>query len=80
VADELVEEKFTAPASLVEQHSYGWSVIACLPPVMGDPQTAATGAVMRPAVLRRYAAEAGFAEMDVLPVEAGTFRFYLLRP
>jgi hypothetical protein len=48
--------------------------------VMGDPQTAATGAVMRPATLRRYAAEAGFAEVQVLPVQAGTFRFYLLTP
>lgn len=80
IADELVEDEFTAPASLLEQHHYGWSVIGCLPAVMGDPQTAATGAVMRPAALRRYAAEAGFAEVEVLPVEAGTFRFYLLIP
>jgi len=80
VADELVEHKFTAPASLLEQNNYGWSVIWCLPAVMGDPQTAATGAVMRPATLRRYAAEAGFADVEVLPVQAGTFRFYLLSP
>jgi 2-polyprenyl-3-methyl-5-hydroxy-6-metoxy-1,4-benzoquinol methylase len=80
VADERVEEEFTAPASLLEQNHYGWSVIACLPAVMGDPQTTATGAVMRPATLRRYAAEAGFAEVEVLPVQAGTFRFYLLSP
>jgi 2-polyprenyl-3-methyl-5-hydroxy-6-metoxy-1,4-benzoquinol methylase len=80
VADELTEEEFTAPASLLEQYHYGWSVIGCLPPVMSDPQTAATGAVMRPAMLRRYAAEAGFAEVEVLPVEAGVLRFYLLRP
>jgi hypothetical protein len=75
-----VEDEFTAPASLLEQHHYGWSVIGCLPAVMGDPQTAATGAVMRPATLRRYAAEAGFAEVEVLPVQAGTLRFYLLSP
>ena len=80
VADELVEDEFTAPASLLERYHYGWSVVGCLPAVMGDPQTAATGAVMRPATLRRYAAEAGFADAEVLPVKAGTFRFYLLRP
>ena len=60
VADELVEDEFTAPASVEEQYHYAWSVVACLPAVMGDPDTAATGAVMRPATLRRYALEAGF--------------------
>jgi len=49
VADELVEDEFTAPASAEEQYHYAWSVVACLPAVMGDPDTAATGAVMRPA-------------------------------
>jgi hypothetical protein len=60
------------------RYVYGWSVVGCLPAAMGDPETAATGAVMRPATLRRYAAEAGFAGVEVLPVEAETFRFYLL--
>ena len=80
VADELVEDEFTAPASIEEQYHYGWSVVACLPAVMGDPDTAATGAVMRPATLRRYALEAGFRGLDVLPVEAGMLRFYRLTP
>ncbi len=78
VGDELVEDEFTAPASLREQFCYGWSVVACLPAVMGDGQTAATGAVMRPSTLRRYAAEAGFGGVEVLPVNAETLRFYLL--
>jgi 2-polyprenyl-3-methyl-5-hydroxy-6-metoxy-1,4-benzoquinol methylase len=80
VADERVDEEFTAPASLEEQYHYGWSVVACLPAVMGDPDTAATGAVMRPATLRRYALEAGFRDMEVLPVNAGMLRFYRLTP
>ena len=80
VADERVEEHFTAPASLEEQYHYAWSVVACLPAVMGDPDTAATGAVMRPATLRRYAREAGFQGLEVLPVVAGTLRFYQLTP
>ena len=45
---------------------------------MGDPDTAATGAVLRPATLRRYALEAGFSDLEVLPVEAGMLRFYRL--
>jgi 2-polyprenyl-3-methyl-5-hydroxy-6-metoxy-1,4-benzoquinol methylase len=80
VADELVEDEFTAPASLEEQYHYAWSVIACLPAVMGDPDTAATGAVMRPATLRRYATEAGFGGLEILPVEAGMLRLYRLTP
>ena len=78
VADELVEDEFTAPASIQEQYHYGWSVVACLPAVMGDPDTAATGAVMRPATLRRYALEAGFQGLEILPVNAGMLRFYRL--
>jgi 2-polyprenyl-3-methyl-5-hydroxy-6-metoxy-1,4-benzoquinol methylase len=80
VADELVEDEFTAPASLEEQYHYAWSVVACLPAVMGDPDTAATGAVMRPATLRRYALEAGFRDLEVLPVKADMLRFYRLTP
>ena len=47
---------------------------------MGDPGTAATGAVMRPATLRRYAAEAGFRDLEILPVKAEMLRFYRLTP
>jgi len=80
VADELVQDEFTAPASIEEQYHYAWSVVACLPAVMNDPDTAATGAVMRPATLRRYALEAGFQGMEILPVNAGLLRFYRLTP
>ena len=80
VADELVEEAFTAPASAQEQYHYAWSVVACLPAAMGDPDTAATGAVMRPATLRGYASQAGFRDTEILPVQAGTLRLYRLTP
>jgi hypothetical protein len=47
---------------------------------MGDLDTAATGAVMRPATLRRYALEAGFQGLEILPIKAGVLRFYRLTP
>jgi hypothetical protein len=47
---------------------------------MGDPGTAATGAVMRPVTLRQYAMEAGFQGLEILPVQAGMLRFYRLTP
>ncbi|HJY43781.1 MAG TPA: methyltransferase domain-containing protein [Propionibacteriaceae bacterium] len=78
VADGLVAEEFTVPASPRERTEYGWSVISCLPGAMGDPQTAATGAVMRPSVLRQYALEAGFGEVEVLPIHTDYWRFYRL--
>jgi hypothetical protein len=46
----------------------------------GRPLTAATGAVMRPSTLRRYATAAGFSAIDVLAIETGPFRFYGLIP
>lgn len=81
VADEVVEDEFVAPASNRERYEYGWSVVSCLPGAMGDPQTTATGAVMRPSTLRWYAKEAGFRDVEVLPVtERSYFRFYRLLP
>jgi 2-polyprenyl-3-methyl-5-hydroxy-6-metoxy-1,4-benzoquinol methylase len=78
VVDEFVDDEFTAPASDRERYNYGWSVVSCLPGAMGDPQTAATGAVMRPSMLRRYATEAGFRDVEVLPIETDYWRFYRL--
>jgi len=78
VADALVQDEFTAPAPERDRHEYGWSVVSCLPGAMGDPRTAATGAVLRASVLRRYAAEAGFAQVQVLPIRTDYWRFYRL--
>ncbi len=78
VVDELVQDEFTAPASDRDRHEYGWSVVSCLPGAMADPQTAATGAVMRPSMLRQYAMEAGFRDVKVLPIETDRWRFYRL--
>ena len=80
VADELVADDFTAPAPELERYHYGWSVVACLPGAMGDPHTAATGAVLRPATLRRYAEQAGFSSAEILPLNTDTWRFYRLAP
>jgi predicted O-methyltransferase YrrM len=78
VVDGLVAEEFTVPSSPRERTEYGWSVVSCLPGAMGDPQTAATGAVMRPSVLRQYALQAGFGEVEVLPIHTDYWRFYRL--
>jgi 2-polyprenyl-3-methyl-5-hydroxy-6-metoxy-1,4-benzoquinol methylase len=79
VVDVRTDEEVTTPASLREQYEYGWSLISCLPDAMGVPDSAATGTVMRPATLRKYAHEAGFQNVEILPVDAENWQFYLLR-
>jgi 2-polyprenyl-3-methyl-5-hydroxy-6-metoxy-1,4-benzoquinol methylase len=80
IADERAEDQFTAPASNRERLFYGYSVFHCLPVGMVGEGAAGTGTVMRADTLRRYAEEAGFSSCEVLPIEADTWRFYLLRP
>jgi 2-polyprenyl-3-methyl-5-hydroxy-6-metoxy-1,4-benzoquinol methylase len=80
VIDEKVADEFTAPAPDMESYHYGWSVVSCLPGAMGDPETSATGAVMRTATLRRYAEEAGFRTVEVLPIDTPDWRLYRLHP
>jgi SAM-dependent methyltransferase len=80
IADERVEDEFTAPAPDLDRLAYGWSVVSCLPSAMGDPESAATGAVLRPATLARYAGGAGFRHTEPLAVEAEDWRFYRLLP
>ena len=78
VMDERVAETFTAPGDEVERLMYTYSVLCCLPVGLADTPSAATGTVMRPDTLRAYAVDAGFAEVEVLPIEHEVFRFYRL--
>jgi 2-polyprenyl-3-methyl-5-hydroxy-6-metoxy-1,4-benzoquinol methylase len=79
VMDEAVAEEFAAPGDDVERLMYAFSVLICLPDGMAHQPTAATGTVMRPRTLRRYAQQAGFAGVETLPIEDfGFWRFYRL--
>jgi SAM-dependent methyltransferase len=78
VMDERVPETFTGPGDPVEQLMYGMSMLVCLPDGLSQEPSVGTGTVMRPDTLRGYAVEAGFAGIEVLPVEHDFFRFYRL--
>ena len=78
VADERVAEAFTGVGGDIERLMYGWSIFHCLPAAMAEHPSAATGTVFRESTLRSYAAEAGFASVEVLPVEHLFFRLYRL--
>ena len=73
-------ETFSAPGDLFDQMQYLGSLLLCLPTGMAEQPSAATGQVMRPATLRRYAMEAGFREVEILPIEHPRLRLYRLIP
>ncbi len=79
VMDEAVADEFAPNGDDLERLMYGFSLFVCLPDGMSSRPTAATGTVMRHETLRRYAREAGFADVEVLPTgEFGFWRFYRL--
>jgi SAM-dependent methyltransferase len=78
VVDERVGDTFTAQGNDVEWMMYGWSILHCLPVGMADPPAAGTGTVMRADTLQRYATEAGFRSVEILPIDNFFFRFYRL--
>jgi SAM-dependent methyltransferase len=78
VVDERVGETFMGGDTEVDWMMYGWSVLHCLPVGMADHHSAGTGTVMRPDTLRRYAIDAGFSDLEVLPIDTFFFRFYRL--
>jgi 2-polyprenyl-3-methyl-5-hydroxy-6-metoxy-1,4-benzoquinol methylase len=80
VADERVEESFTAPGEDFERLAYGWSILHCLPVGLAEQPSVGTGTVMRPSTLEEYAREAGFEKVEILPIEHDFWRFYRLRP
>jgi 2-polyprenyl-3-methyl-5-hydroxy-6-metoxy-1,4-benzoquinol methylase len=80
VVDEKVAERFTAPGDDIERVMYAYSVLFCLANSRVDKGSVATGTVMRPETMRRYALEAGFKDATVLPIEHEIFRLYRLDP
>jgi 2-polyprenyl-3-methyl-5-hydroxy-6-metoxy-1,4-benzoquinol methylase len=78
VVDERVGESFSTSKNDVDWIMYGWSILHCLPVGMADAASAGTGTVMRPDTLRRYAREAGFRRVEILPIDNYFFRFYRL--
>jgi SAM-dependent methyltransferase len=79
LADERVANSFTAPGDEIERMMYGWSICHCLPAAMVDQSAEPTGTVLREPTVRELADRAGFASVEVLPIENDFFRFYRLR-
>jgi len=78
VMDERAADSFRESDGPIEAFLYACSVLHCLPVGMAEQPSAATGTVMRLDTVRSYAADAGFGEVEVLPIEHDLFRFYRL--
>lgn len=84
ILDEAAAEEFTPPGPgveppLSERLFYASSVLHCLPVGLSEEGSAGTGAVMRPATLRRYAQEAGFRDVQIGEIGHDLLRCYVLR-
>jgi 2-polyprenyl-3-methyl-5-hydroxy-6-metoxy-1,4-benzoquinol methylase len=79
IADEKVGDRFHAPGDDIERLMYGWSILHCLPVAMAEQPSAAIGTVIRSDTVQRLARAAGFARVEVVPIDAGFFRLYRLR-
>lgn len=78
VMDERVGETFSARENDIEYIMYGFSILHCLPTGMDAPESSGTGTVMRPGTMKQYALDAGFREVEILPIDNFFFRFYRL--
>jgi 2-polyprenyl-3-methyl-5-hydroxy-6-metoxy-1,4-benzoquinol methylase len=76
IMDENVAEHFHTPGDELERLYYGFSTLCCLPAGLAEQPSAGTGTVMRPETFRQYAREAGFRDVEILPIEHDLFRFY----
>jgi hypothetical protein len=82
VVDERVNEAFNPAAedNEIDILNYGFSVLHCLPVSMAEQPSAAIGTVIRPETMRQCALDAGFQDVEILPIENFFWRLYRLTP
>lgn len=80
IGDERVPDRFDPPGDETERLYYGFSIFHCLPVGMLGENAAGTGTVMRAPTMRRYAEQAGFANVEILAIDSDFYRFYRLTP
>ena len=78
VVDEATADEFEVSGDPMERFFYGFSVTTCLPDGLSTDPSVGTGTVMRRGTLEQYALDAGFASVEVLPIEHDQFRVYRL--
>lgn len=81
VVDERTADAFLGIAmdNPIERFLYAVSTTVCLPNSLAEQPSAAIGTVLRASTVEGLAHEAGFASVDILPIEHDIFRVYRLR-
>ena len=81
VVDERTADAFTGLArdNSIERFFYAVSTTVCLPGGLVERPSAGTGTVIRASTVDRYAHEAGFGSVEILPIEHEMFRAYRMR-
>jgi len=77
VADEKVQDEFTAPGDEIERFMAASSVVWCLPQGLSDGPDA-HGTLLRAPEFHAYAKRAGWTDVETLPIEHPSWRFYRL--
>jgi len=80
IGDERTDDAFNTSPDSIDRMFYGYSVLGCLPNGRIGETSVATGTVIRAETVERFARDAGFGSVTVLPTEHGQFRFYRLDP
>jgi SAM-dependent methyltransferase len=80
VVEERTAETFTAPGDEVERFFGSASAIWCLPQGRVGPDPEPVGALIRPSDVRQLAGRAGYADVEIVPIEHLFWRFYRLTP
>jgi ubiquinone/menaquinone biosynthesis C-methylase UbiE len=79
VLDVRVNDLPDVPGGDVERLVYAWSVLLSLPVARAHPSFDVIGAMLRPSILQKHAVEAGFHEVESLPIGNDLWRLYRLR-
>lgn len=80
VVDERAAETFTAPGDDIERFYAAASAIWCLPQGRVGPDPEPVGTLIRPDTMRDLAWRAGYAGIEIVPIEHPFWRFYRLTP
>ena len=80
VGDVKMKDKLQDKNDFVGRLYYNFSLLLCLPQSLDHTNSEATGAAMTPSTFKRYAKEAGFSKIDILPIDHFLWNFYRLFP
>jgi hypothetical protein len=80
VVDERADDTFTVPGGEVQRFFAAASAAGCLPQGLVGQDPEPVGAVIRPDDMGDPAQRAGYASVDIVPIEHPFWRLYRLTP